>query len=110
MDNKSGEQFLIMKSKIKSNRQETNEKLMKLKEYPKAIITSTITQMMDQTNNSKFSPAHKDTFKPTDPTTVVLNIRRDTPLGSVHSTKIGGMWNLKHEIISTKIYELIINK
>ena len=28
----------------------------------------------------------------------------------VHSTKIGGMWNLKDEISSPKFYELLINK
>ena len=27
-----------------------------------------------------------------------------------HSTKIGGVWRLKHEIISPKFYELLINK
>ena len=29
-------------------------------------------------------------------------------MGGVQTTKIGGMWNLKHEISSPKFYELII--
>ena len=53
MDNNSDEQFLIIKSKIESNRQETNEK--KMKTYDKStqiiedlkILTATITSMKD---------------------------------------------------------------
>ena len=63
---------------------------------------------MDQTNNSELSPAQKNTSNPTDPTTVVPANRRDTPLDGGHSTKIGGMWNIKHEISSPKFYELLI--
>ena len=33
---------------------------------------------------------------------------RDPPLGRGNSTKIGGMWTLKHEISSPKFYELLI--
>ena len=64
--------------------------------------------MMDQTDNSEFSPAQKDTLTPPDPTNVVLDNRRDPPLGEGYSTKIGGMWTLKHEISSPKFYELLI--
>ena len=32
-----------------------------------------------------------------------------TPLEGGCSTKIGGMWNLKHEISSPKFYEILIN-
>ena len=65
--------------------------------------------MMNQTSNSKLSPAQKDALNPLDPTTVVRDNRRDPPLDWGHSTKIGGMWNFKHDIISTKLYELLIN-
>ena len=34
---------------------------------------------------------------------------RAPPLEGVHFTKIGGMWTLKHEIISPKFYEILIN-
>ena len=66
--------------------------------------------MMDQTNIYKSSPTHKDTSNPPDPTTVVLTNRRAPPLECGHSTKIGGMWTLKHEISSPKFYELLIKK
>ena len=55
------------------------------------------------------SLAHKDKSNTTDPTTVVPDNRRATPLDGGHSTTIGGMWNLKHETISPKFYELLIN-
>ena len=34
--------------------------------------------------------------------------RRDPPLEGGNYTNIGGMWNCKHEIISPKLYELLI--
>ena len=86
----------------------TYEKLTNITEDLK-VLTENITSMMDQTNNSKFSPSQKYTSNPPDPTTVVSDNRRATPLGGVHSTKIGGMWNLKHYISSPKFYELLIN-
>ena len=64
--------------------------------------------MMDQTNNSKFSPAQKDTLNPSEPTTLVLDNRRANPLDGGYFTKIGGMWTIKHEIRSPKLYELLI--
>ena len=64
--------------------------------------------MMGQTNIPKSSPNQKDTSTPPDPTTVVPTNRRDPPLEWGHSTKFGGMWNLKHEISSPKYYELLI--
>ena len=64
--------------------------------------------MVDQTNISKYSPTQKYTSTPLEPTTVVPTNRRDPPLEGRHSTKIGGMWTLKHEISSTKFYELLI--
>ena len=66
------------------------------------------TLMMDQRNIHKSSPTQKNTSTPPEPTTMVLTNRRDPPLEGVHATKIGGMWNLKHEIISPKLYELLI--
>ena len=85
----------------------TDEKITKITEDLK-VLTESITSMMDQTNNSKFSPAQKDTLNPPDPTIVVPDSRRDPPLDGGHTTKIGGMWNLKHEISSPKLYELLI--
>ena len=70
------------------------------------VLTALI---MDQNNLSKSSPNQKDTWTPPDPTTVVSNNRRDPPLEGGHSTKIGGMWTLKYDISSPKLYELLIN-
>ena len=39
---------------------------------------------------------------------MVLDNKRNLPLEYGHSTKIGGMWNLKHEIRSQNFYELLI--
>ena len=114
MDNKSDEQFLVIQSKIDANKQETgekqmnnNKKLTQITEYLK-VFTETITYMMDQTNISKFSLARKDTSNHPDPITTVPANRRAPQLDGGHSTKIGGMWTLKHEIISPKFHELLI--
>ena len=56
--------------------------------------------MMYQNNISKSSLDHRDSPNPPDPITVVPANRRDPPLDSGHSTTIGFMWTLKHEIIS----------
>ena len=109
MDNKSYEQFLIIQAKFYAYKQETNEKLTQITEDPK-VLTETFTSMIDQTNNYKLSPAHKDTSNSTKPTTVVPSKRRAPPLDGGHYTKIGGMWNLKHDISSPKFYELLIKK
>ena len=39
---------------------------------------------MDQINTLKYSPEHKDTSNPTDPTNGVLANRRDPPLDGGH--------------------------
>ena len=58
--------------------------------------------IMDQTNNYKFSPDQKDILTPPEPTTMVPSNRRDRPLDRGHSTKVGGMSALKHEITPHK--------
>ena len=92
MDNDSGEQFVIMKATIEANKKniETNnkyydDKMMKLIEYFKAMLTSTITSMMDEINMSKSSPAQKDSPKAQYPTTVVPSHRMYPPLDGGHS-------------------------
>ena len=104
MDNNSDEQFLIIQSTVKANKKDTDEKLTQTTENLKFLIAF----IMDHTNNSKFSTAQKDTLTALDHTTAVPDNRRDPPLDGVHSTKIGGMWTLKHEIISQKFYEILI--
>ena len=63
----------------------------------------------DQINTLKYSPTQKDSPKPPDPINVVPTNRRDTSLDGGQPTEIGGMWTLKHEIISPRFYELLIN-
>ena len=63
---------------------------------------------MDKRTISKSSPDYKDSPKAYSPITVVQANKKATLLNRGHSTKIGGMWTLKHEISSTKFYEIII--
>ena len=93
---------------MKTNKNDSDEKMMKLIEDFNAIIASSITSIIDHINTSKSSPDHKDSTKPPDPTTVVPDNRRSSPLHSGNSTEIGAMWTLKHEISSPKFCELPI--
>ena len=118
MDNKSDEQVLIIQATIEANKQEadekqinidqkqmkTDEKLTQITETPKVLKAF----MVCQTKNQESSPAHKDTSTPLEPTTLVPANRRAPSLEGVDSTKIGGMWTLKHEISSPKFYEILI--
>ena len=72
-----------------------------------AVISDQINKS-NQINTMLYSPTQKDTSTPPDPTTVVPANRRVPPLEGGNFTKIGGMWTLKHEIISPKFYELLI--
>ena len=81
---------------------------MKMKKLTEDI-TSTIASMMDQIKISKSLTDKKDSPKDQYPTTVVLTNKRDPPLEGGHYTKIGSFWNFKHEIISPKFYENLIN-
>ena len=108
MDNKSNVQLLIMKSIIEANRQDSDVKIKNLTEYLKVMITSTIISMIDHINISKSLSDQKDSSKDQYPTTIVPVNRVDPPLGDGHSTKIGGMWTLKHDISLSKFYELLI--
>ena len=117
MDNNSDEHFIIIWSTIEKSKQEmkaknqgSDYKIMKVTEDLKEMIESAITSMMDQIKMSKSSSSQKDFPKPLETTTVVPDNRRDPPLEVGHSTKIGGVWYLKHEIRSPKFYELLIKK
>ena len=118
MDTKSGEQFLIIQETIETNKQEDNDKDMNTAEK-QMKIDDKLTQFtenlhvlieltIDQTNISKSSPTQKDISTPSYPTTLVPTNMRAPLLEGGHSTKIGGMCTLKHEISSPKFYELLI--
>ena len=60
MDNKSDEQFIIMRSEIevnniymKDNKQEYNEEMMNITEYFKSMLVSSIKLITDQINTLK---------------------------------------------------------
>ena len=115
MDNNSDERFTIIQSTIepknrymKANKQNSNEKMRNITEAFKAILKSTITTIMDQINTYKSSLDHMDSSKPQYPITVVPDKNRASPLDIGHSTKIGGMWTLKHDNSSPKLYEVLI--
>ena len=81
---------------------------MKLTEDFKTMLAASMTQITDQINSLKYSPTEYYSPNPLDPTTVVLDKRRSLPLDSGTSTKNNVMWTLKNEIISPKLYELLI--
>ena len=111
MDTKSDEHFLFIESTIEANKQEadknhkeTNEKLTLLTDNLQVFTAL----MIDKTNISKSSPSQKNTLTLPYYTTMVPTNNMDTMLEGEHSTKIRGMWTLKHEISSPKFYELLI--
>ena len=105
MDNKSDYQLLIMKYTIEYNNQDSDDNTNNLT----ADLTGMIASIMDQIKISKASPDKKDPPKAQDNTTVVSDNKKSPQLKCGNSTKIGGMWTLKHEIRSPKLYELLIN-
>ena len=103
MDTKSDEQFLVIEATIESNKQEADKNQMKTDEKLTLLTENlqVLTELMTyKTYVSKSSQSQKDTSTPPEPTTVVKTNRRDPPLEGGHYIKIGGMWNLKHEINS----------
>ena len=106
MENRSDEHFIIMqaanevnKQDMKANKKDSDDKMTNIKEYFKAIIASSITSFIYHINTFKYLPTQKYSPKP-----MVPPNRRAPPLDSRHSTKIGGIWTLKHEISSPKFY------
>ena len=89
---------------IEANNQDYDEKTNNLTGELKATIAS----MMDQIKTSKYSQDKRDKKKAQYPTTVVPANNMSPPLEGGNPTKIGGMWNLKHEISSPKFYELLV--
>ena len=50
-----------------------------------------------------------DSLKSQGSDTLVPDKKKALSLGGVHYMKIGGMWNLKREISSPKLFELLTN-
>ena len=57
---------------------------------------------------SRYSPEKKNSQKALDPTTAVRANKKAPSSEGGNSTKNGGMWTLKHEIRTPKLYELLI--
>ena len=95
---------------LKGYKQDTDEKMTKMSDDFKTMFSVLLDHInkSNQINTMSSSPTQKDTSTTPDPTTVVPANRRATPLEGGHSTKIGGIWTLKHEIRSPKFYELLI--
>ena len=108
MDNKSDEQLLIIQSTININKQDYDDK-MKKQVYKLDNLMAIMENMMDHIQISDPSSENMDSPKAQGPNTAVLDKKKAPSLDGGHSTKIGGMWNIKHEINSPKFYELIIN-
>ena len=58
--------------------------------------------------NHHYSPGKMDSQKSQDPDTVVPAKKKAPPLEGGNSMKNDGMWTLKNEINSPKLYELTI--
>ena len=100
IDNKSDDQFIMMKVYIydkKKEMKETDAKLDKIKKWTKTI--------MDKPDNS--SPK-KVKNNPQDYTTVVHTNRKVSPLEGEQYKEIRGILTLKHDISSPKFYKIIL--
>ena len=108
MYNNLEDQVLIMQS-IKDNlaseineiKSDTKKKYSDMNE-----IKRMLTKMTNQKQNSL--PDKKDIPKNQDLTTAFLDNNKAPPLEVGHSTKIGEIRNIKHEISSSKFYEILI--
>ena len=63
---------------------------------------------MDQIKMPKLSPENDNFPKAQYPTTIGTANNRAPPLEGGYSKNICGMWDIKHEIRSPKLYEIII--
>ena len=114
MNNKLEDQVLIIKASqekltsyitdMKYGINKRDSDMMKI-DHDMKNIKKMFTQMVNHKHKSQAE--NKDSPKFQDPTTVVPANKKAPPLEGGHSTKIGGMCTLKHDIISPKFYELL---
>ena len=117
MNNKVYYQLLVIQAlvdnnkrvtdKIKQNNDELKNKLNR-NYFEFSEIKLLLNRFMG--HNQTSSPEQVDSPKSQDLATVVLDKKRYPPLRVGHSTKIGGMWILKQEIISPKLYKLLVKE
>ena len=104
MENKSDEHFIIMQSSIEDYKQDSDERMTKFSEEFKTMFAV----ISNQINTMLSSSTKKNASTNPEPNTLVSANRRAPPLEGGHSIKICGMWTLKHEISSSKFYELLV--
>ena len=75
MDIRSDYQLLIMQATTEANRQDYDDKMKKLTEYPTKIIAS----MMYQIKISRYSPDNKDSTKYQYPNTMITANNKSPP-------------------------------
>ena len=81
-----------MQATIESNWKDYDDIIKKLTED----LTEMITSMMYEIKILTSSPDNNYSPKPQDPTTVIQSNKKSPPLEGGHSTKIGGIWNIKY--------------
>ena len=92
---------------IDSNRQYYDER-MNRQDYKIYNLTAMVGKMLDQIQILNCLSYKMDSLQDEDYTNMVPDNKKDPTLEGGHSTKIGGMWTLKHEIKSPKLYKLLI--
>ena len=115
MKKKLDYQLLIIKACIDGNKQAVEETKKTLKKYESEFtkinteftnIKTTISQLLVQNQHSSLDKV--DSLKSQYQDTVVQANKKSPPLEDGKSMNIGGMWTIKHEISSPKLYELLI--
>ena len=94
-----------MKASI-DNRKKATDKKQKDNDAKLDNIKKWMEILMDKCDNPP--PNKVEENNPQYPATVVHTKRKFPPLEGGHCQKISGMWTLKHEISSPKLYELLI--
>ena len=102
MDNKLDEQLLILQATIDARRKAYDEKIKK-QDSKLDMLTSMVRTMINCIHILNSLPDKKDSPKEHYPTTTVPTNKKSPQLEGGRSTKIGGMWNIKHEIRSPKL-------
>ena len=109
------DQLLVIQNYIDTNKQATDELRKDCDDLKKKLnkhysefsnIKTFINKVLGNNQNSLTD--NMDSHKSQDPTAVILDKNKSPPLEDGNSTKIGGMWTLKHDISSPKLFELLI--
>ena len=97
-----------MQKWIGKNNRDQKDSEKKVKNYCSKIdeVTNLLQTLLLQ--NKTCFPQKVDSPKAQDPDYMVATNNKAPPLEGGHSTIVGGMYNLKHDIRSPKFFELLI--